>query len=265
MAHLSEKERLRRKYEEQDAAAARNNASAPPPAAYTSPPPTSVAPVPPPAGPGPLPNQYANALEEKEALRRKFEARDNAQARATPNPQTPARANTATVTPTKNEGGSVPVRSPSANLPSVRPAPTPPANARVLTAAEEKALLRAKYEARDGGMRKPPVNVTVAPVNGNHNLPNPNGTSASTPTTPPPLLPRPPADYIKATQEEDARLSRINGVAPNLDGYATSSSSSSKPPSGASALDMKPFTPFQAGFDSSSTAPPLPLSRPNGD
>ncbi|KAF9556171.1 hypothetical protein CPC08DRAFT_765432 [Agrocybe pediades] len=255
MAHLSEKERLRRKYEEEDAAAARKNATPPPPAAYTSPPPPPAAtPVAPPAGPGPLPNQYANALEEKEALRRKFEARDAARAAPT-TPQAPARANTANVTPSKQETPTPPARSPSANVPGSRPAPTPPANGRVLTALEEKALLKAKYEARDSGARKKP--------NGNH--PPSNGVTPV--ATPPPLAPRPPADYIKATQEEDARLSRLNGVTPNLDlEYSSSSSSSAaQPPSGAMALDIKPFTPFQAGFDSSSTAPPLPLSRPHGD
>jgi hypothetical protein len=63
-----QKERLRRAYEASDAAArARqndvNNSTPPPPIS----PPTQ--------------GQYANALEEKEALRRKFEARDNAQAK----------------------------------------------------------------------------------------------------------------------------------------------------------------------------------------
>jgi len=79
MAHLSEKERLRRKYEAQDAAAlTRQNANAAqPPAAYSPPAPAPV-PTPPPALAGPLPGQYANALEEKEALRKMFEERDRA-------------------------------------------------------------------------------------------------------------------------------------------------------------------------------------------
>jgi len=76
MAHLSEKERLRRQYEAQDAAhLARQN---------------SIPHLPPPAAAGPLPGQYANALEEEEALRKKFEERDKAaKANTTPQKQPP--------------------------------------------------------------------------------------------------------------------------------------------------------------------------------
>jgi len=265
MAHLSEKERLRRQYEAQDAAAvARQNQAPPPPAAYTSPPP---APAPAPTAGPPTPNQYTNALEEKEALRRKFEARDRAQkaqaAAATPPP--PVRANNGNdLPPAFDEGSSSPSRSPNANTTGFRPTPLPPASgsSRVLTAAEEKALLRAKYEARDS-VRKP-AQQPPAPqpaVNGLSSAINGTSAAAATPSTPPPLMPRPPVEYIKETQEEDARLSRLNGDIPVLDDISplkTNGASSSNPPSGASALDMKPFTPFRAGFDTAGGAPPLP-------
>ncbi|KAJ3493185.1 hypothetical protein NLJ89_g11076 [Agrocybe chaxingu] len=98
--------------------------------------------------------------------------------------------------------------------------------------------------------------------------PTTNGASTTNGTgTPPPLMPRPPADYIKETQEEDARLSRLNGDAPNLNGTpkklngSSSSTSLNKPAAGASGgLDIKPFTPFRAGFgDIVTPGPPPPL------
>ena len=272
MAHLSEKERLRRKYEAQDAAALarQNTKTAPPPAAY-SPPAPVPAPTPPPALAGPLPGQYANALEEKEALRKKFEERDKAtKAIPTSQPQPPPRANSVTSNPPaspKTNGGSSPRRTPSTNAGAgSRPTPVPPAagsgSSRVLTAAEEKALLRAKFEARDSGnTRKSPPPPTIP--NGSASAVT-NGTTSptvTTPSTPPPLKPRPPVEYIKETQEEDARLSRLNGQMPILDGSPlprSNSVSSSSPPS-AVALDMKPFTPFRAGFDTSLPGPPPPL------
>ncbi|KAH6902751.1 hypothetical protein BKA70DRAFT_624046 [Coprinopsis sp. MPI-PUGE-AT-0042] len=151
-AILSEKERLRREYEARDAAAAqqqKQQQQAPPP--FTpSPPPTS---------------QYASAIAEKEALRRKFEERDrmasapkdtnntNQQQQQQPLPaggrSTPAPLYTPRSPPTSPSGG---------GAPSPRPIPnTPPAGgggggsgsgSRILTAAEEKALLKAKYEAK---------------------------------------------------------------------------------------------------------------------
>lgn len=268
MAHLSEKERLRRQYEAQDAAAfARQNAkAAPPPIAYSPP---ALAPAPVPAAAGPLPGQYANALEEKEALRKKFEERDKAtKANPTsqPRPQPPPRSNSVSSRPPaspKTNGSSSPGRSPSSAGAGSRPTPVPPASgsSRVLTAVEEKALLRAKYEARDGGnTRKSPPPPTIP--NGSTSVTNGiTTTPVISPSTPPPLMPRPPVEYIKETQEEDARLSRLNGQMPILDGGPlprSNSISSSSPPSGV-ALDIKPFTPFRAGFDASLPGPPPPL------
>ncbi|KAF8163766.1 hypothetical protein B0H34DRAFT_795424 [Crassisporium funariophilum] len=256
MSVVSEKERLRRAYEAQDAAAVarQNSANAtPPPAAYSASPPP--------------PGQYANALEEKEALRRKFDARDNANkpqvqtTNSAPQPP-PPRSNSVGSGGIINgvDGSSSPGRSPSANASGFRPTPAPPTSgsgsSRVLTAAEEKALLRAKYDARDTRKPTPVVNGTPAV----------NGASPPMPSTPPPLMPRPPVEYIKETQEEDARVSRLAGEVPMLDGApkqngaSGSSSNGGNPPSGAAALplDMKPFTPFRAAFDSSSLAPPGP-------
>ncbi|KAF9473857.1 hypothetical protein BDN70DRAFT_885453 [Pholiota conissans] len=276
MAHLSEKERLRRKYEAEDAAAsAAQQRAAPPPAAYTPPvaayaaPPPAPAPTPAPA-PAPassLPGQYASALEEKEAARRRFAARDAqfAKANATPTATPPPAAvveSKPPSTPPPNGVSSSPGRSPNGNT-GFRPTPLPPANAQVLTAAEEKALLKAKMEARDAG-RKPPTNGAVPPAKTNGLAPQPPALT----TTPPPLMPRPPVEYIKETQEEDARLSKLNGEHANL-GDGAPKVNGALPPSGAAvALDMKPFTPFRAGFDTTTgtPGPPPPLpSKPAGE
>lgn len=212
MAQVSEKERLRRAYEAQDAAAAARQTAnrSPPPAAY-SPPAPAPAPTPAPAPattPAPsLPGPYADALKEKEALRRKYAARDAARAgsQPVPNPQTPPPP----VRSATQDSPATPMRSPGPNS-SFRPTPVPPAASpqRVLTAAEEKAMLQAKFDARDNAGRKP----GPPAVNGNGPMANTNGAPA-----PPPLAPRPPVEYIKETQEEDARVSRLNGPMPHLD------------------------------------------------
>ena len=191
-SHLSEKERLRRAYEANDAAArARQNASPPPP---LSP---------------PSHGQYTSALEEKEALRKKFEERDNAQARGALVPQTtPTRDGSFRSGTTNSAAAERTVRSPTSATGS-RPTPLPPTagTSRVLTAAEEKALLRAKLEARDAQTSRKPV------INGNN-----KSSAPLAPTTPPPLMPRPPVEYIKETQEEDARVARLNdGEGPVFD------------------------------------------------
>ena len=199
MAQLSEKERLRREYEARDATALAKQNHVLPQAVYTSPPPSA---------PGPsTPVPYANAFEEKEALRKRFAARDaQTTVRSNGPPQPPPRANGIS----DSEGRTSPSRSPGSATGGFRPTPVPPASGsgtgRVLTAAEEKALLKAKFEAFDSGRKatqQPPA--PVMPFS------PPNGFPAPT-LTPPPLMPRPPAEYIKETQEEDARLSKLNGV-----------------------------------------------------
>lgn len=114
-------------------------------------------------------------LSEKERLRRRYEAQDAAaQSPSPPQQPPPSRAHIYS-----------------------RPTPPIPTNGvQALSAKEEKALLRARYEAegQQSNNDAPPYPVD-APTN--------------THSSPPPLAPRPPADYIKQTQEEDARLSRF--------------------------------------------------------
>ncbi|KAG6835772.1 hypothetical protein H0H93_014793 [Arthromyces matolae] len=198
-SHFSEKERLRRKYEEQDAAAlARQQAQRV--AANATPPPFSqTVPV-----NGANGGVSPNALQEKEMLRRKFEAQDAAAAViAAPGyvpatPQPPPRSNSVSTN-----------RSPSATARGPRPPPqTPTSPGRILTAAEEKALLKAKYAAQEAYSKKQEQQRQQQQQLYN----NDNGVGPSRPTTPaapPPLLPRPPVEYIQETQEEDARVSRV--------------------------------------------------------
>lgn len=225
---LSEKERLRRAYEAQDAASLsrqttatamipRQASPAVPPASYdTSPPPFS----------GPA---YSSATAEKELLRRRFEAQDAAV--TTPSPTPPQ-------TPPARNGSVPPARSGSlvSTAPSLRsrPAPLPPisdgSGQRVLSAAEEKALLRAKYEGYDSassGEAPPPMYLngyvsalgsassSGAPPSINSGL---SYSSSPRHASPPPLMPRPPQEYIKETQEEDARVVRMtmNGAMPRI-------------------------------------------------
>ncbi|KAF5390578.1 hypothetical protein D9757_002719 [Collybiopsis confluens] len=181
---LAEKERLRLEYEARDAAAA-----APPPVeavpAYSD-------------EPEPQPftgTMIRSAIAEKEMLRRQFEMQD-AQARAASN--SPAQ----------------PLHQSS---PKPRPIPAAPSpSGRVLTAAEEKAMLRARFDAEDSAQSQAPV--TPPPqinghthVNGTSNGAHagPSTPSPSAPTfAPPPLAPKPPAAYIQETREEDARVSQ---------------------------------------------------------
>jgi hypothetical protein len=127
-------------------------------------------------------------LSEKEILRRKFEAQD-ASVMGNGRPVPPQRA--------APQG---PIRPPPSGLPPVA------SGSRILSAMEEKARLKAKYEAEEnaanGGYPPIPV-VSLTPV----------------PANPPPLMPRPPAEYIQETQEEDARVSRYvsQGITPPLE------------------------------------------------
>ncbi|PFH45550.1 hypothetical protein AMATHDRAFT_71571 [Amanita thiersii Skay4041] len=264
---LSEKERMRRAYEAQDAAAlARQNSlvqqqqqqyhyqsggSSPPQSPGSHPPPHPYAtssPQPPPAFSSGS-NAYASAAAEKELLRRRFEVQDgpgNGMTRSGTPPQTPPR--TGSAAGNTNSVGSF--RS--------RPAPLPPVGGgsnqqqqqqRVLTAAEEKAMLKARYEAQDTmgmgmgvGMDAPSSPPPPMYVNGYGGGPNglnsagsggmPSASSRSSGsmsalsyatmgtavsprlTSPPPLMPRPPQEYIKETQEEDARVARLTMMMP---------------------------------------------------
>ncbi|KAL7283693.1 hypothetical protein ACG7TL_003129 [Trametes sanguinea] len=248
---LSEKERLRRHFEAQDAANAISPqyspspqsqwqpppppdpypGSPPPPHVYPqSPPPmgamspdpwfsaAAMSPMnPPPFSPSGNPSQPLSAYEEKEMLKRHFGMQDGA-ARNSAVPPTPP-----------------PRSSQMMNGPRGRPPPTPPMSpntpggARPLTAAEEKARLRAMYEAEDRtGRSPPPVHVppmagvpmpypSPPPSNGYHSAEmseyERRGSAASpaptevprTPPPPPPLAPKPPREYIEETRAEDLR------------------------------------------------------------
>lgn len=207
--HLSaaaEKAVLETRLREMDAQAASGQYDNPPPPAFdnaraTAPTATAAA-----VGPN-TPEQYIAAAVEKEALRKRLEEKDAAavakrQRKAQARQQASQRNGTA----------------------ESRPAPTPPTNTgsggKVLTAAEEKALLQAKYDAKDarkmnGGTQPKQTNAT-APTPLSSSSPSPQlpfqqrqQGSTPTPPTPPPLMPRPPAEYIQETQEEDARVSKL--------------------------------------------------------
>ncbi|KAF5378344.1 hypothetical protein D9615_008708 [Tricholomella constricta] len=260
-SHLSEKERLRRAYEEQDAAAlARQNQTT---AVNASPPPFSQhAPTP---ARAPAAVNGNHGLSEKEILRRKFEAQDalalNASAGRTSPPQTPPRGNATTATATATH-------SPSAGVRGQRPTPTPPTSpGKILTAAEEKALLKAQYAARDARaaaqqqqQQQQQRGNGVGPSRPTSSVLQPH----SSPPAPPPLMPRPPVEYIQETQEEDARVSKfaMNGTFPADEALALAHplpTKTSTPP-----LDVRPFSPFAPAFDSIPPPPPLP-PKPAGE
>ncbi|KAH8107088.1 hypothetical protein BXZ70DRAFT_1003970 [Cristinia sonorae] len=306
---LSEKERLRRAYAAQDAMAA---ASRPPTAATITPntspypmtnpqqspvyvppvhpnyrpvsPPEAISPPMPTAGPGPT-----SALAEKEMLRRRYEAQDAAVAVPNTPPQPvyiPPVAQMANGMHTG--GGGTPTPPPRTRgsagggsmrgLPNPRAQPLPPvASSQPLSAAEEKARLRAAYEAQDAQAQArtspspPPPNpyamnmynppsptpssqshshghgmLPMVP-NGSHNRSGSLTTSGLPP--PPPLAPRPPREYIEETRQEDARTSAAIQAIDYNPGIV-----------GGPELTMKPFTPFTPGFDvvRDSARPPLP-------
>ena len=124
-----------------------------------------------------------------------------------------------------------------------RPTPAAPqvaSGSRILSAVEEKAKLKAKYDAEERGSRR---DGTPAPSVGSNSSSN-----VATPPTPPPLMPRPPAEYIQETQEEDARVSRYvqQGITPPLE----------MPINGV----YKSFSPRNSGFEGGFPTPgPPPL------
>ncbi|KZT71245.1 hypothetical protein DAEQUDRAFT_763856 [Daedalea quercina L-15889] len=201
-SYLSEKERLRREYEARDAVAMATQPPVPPP--HSMSPPMSAVGAPAYHASAPMATPPAvlaasavmsSAAAEKEMLRRKFEVQDGA-ARGTSNgpPTPPPRSGSFS---TGSRAMPAPPRSP----------PQPPVNgsgSRPLTAAEEKARLKAVYEAEDrtqqppNGMASPPAPSATPPlVNG--------ATQLVPPPAPPPLAPKPPKEYIQETQEEDMR------------------------------------------------------------
>ncbi|KAL6300503.1 hypothetical protein BKA93DRAFT_511906 [Sparassis latifolia] len=137
------------------------------------------------------------AAAEKEKLRRKFEAQDTAALTSGP-PAPPPRYGAPPPTPPPSQGS--------------RPTPTPPrsppvsphaSGSRPMTAAEEKARLRAMYEASDQGARPNDMSSYPSPPPTGVHRHDESAFGAS--AAPPPLLPRPPKEYIQETQEEDIR------------------------------------------------------------
>ncbi|KZT18091.1 hypothetical protein NEOLEDRAFT_1184596 [Neolentinus lepideus HHB14362 ss-1] len=247
MPHLLEKERLRRHYEAQDAAAASGSSSAPEVPAYS----------PPVGGPSQSgASSSTNALSEKELLRRRYEAQDAAAFAGAVPPQPPPRSNSV---------------SNSFQQPR-SPPPLPPSYGsanRPLTAAEEKALLRAQYEAEDRGAGSSVAGLSASPPS----FPTPDYDVPP----PPPLAPRPPVEYIQETQQEDARLqAEIISITPSAPisratSVAVAAPSSPPPvPENNFGLDFRPFSPFHLPFSSieemnahsSSPPPPLPPKVP---
>jgi hypothetical protein len=226
LSRLSEKERLRRAYAAQDAAALQNNK------------PVNDAPP-------PFSGVSSQGMSEKEMLQKKFDAQDAEARRVAGAPRPP---------PRKVSNSSI-----------GRPTPAPPGPVKVLTALEEKSLLKARYDAEAGS--KPNTNGNAVYTNGGGlSSPSSSASAPSTPPVPPPLMPRPPVEYIQETQEEDARVSRFvtAGVLPPMEEEprlptSLSPSSSLLRKSTNPGLDVAPFTPFTPGFDAKLPGPPPPL------
>ncbi|KAG1756845.1 uncharacterized protein EDB91DRAFT_1262397 [Suillus paluster] len=235
--YLNEKEKLRRHHEAQDAAAMAAQSSS---AALDASPSYTASPSYSPPGQSPA----TNGLSEKELLRRRYEEQD---AVALSQQQQPH------PTPPRVVNGS--------RLPAP-PGPPSGGGSRPLTAAEEKAQLRAKYAAEDrqtNGSASPSASGSIS----HHPLPS----SALAPPPPPPLMPRPPAEYIQETQEEDARVRHYDSISMGIHSSPMRVGSPFAEPG--IQLDIRPFTPFSVGlYDSGSPAaqrphppPPLPPQK----
>ncbi|EIW74023.1 hypothetical protein CONPUDRAFT_170398 [Coniophora puteana RWD-64-598 SS2] len=253
--YMNEKERLRMAYEQQDAAAVaqqQQSSSAP---MYTPP-------APGPAEPQPVPANVA--LAEKELLRRRYEEQDAAAAAAAQQQQLP-RGPPPQPPPPRSRSQPIP--------PGQGPSPGG-APSRPLTAAEEKALLRARYEAEERGsapsasngagvemgmgmgMMSPPLGPPPPAQETAYGFTHPFAVSQQDQQglpAPPPLAPRPPASYIQATREEDERVrSYYDG-----EGAHPYSAANAAPPGGRAngngnaggLLDMRPFSPFSMGLN----------------
>lgn len=171
---------------------------------------------------------------------------------------------------------------PASSQPRRRPSlPSPPkvhGSSKPLSAAEEKARLRAQYEAEEaeagtaangvvpdtrasGSHSRRPTQSSVSDPHSSflENAPHLNDpmTLSRDPTikqgkqrathsgTPPPLLPKPPSDYIEETQAEDERLRT------QLDENNPSALMHEEPRARSPfefSLSMRPFSPFDAGL-----------------
>lgn len=234
---------------------------------------------PPPPSPPPVAgsssSMFNSAMAEKEKLRRRYEMED-------------AVANAGSSSASGPSSSSPPgyVGSPP---PSGRSQPLPPVSpsaSRQLSAAEEKARLRAQYEAEDAASRpnaaggssstpaySPPTEFSY--FAGGSSAP-PNGLSRATSMTyasnnsaippPPPLAPRPPAHYIEETEQEDARSQAEDHVMTTLDGMISQTSAGGSDAKVDFGLSFRPFSPLDLGSNFGPgqkgghhvPAPPLP-------
>ena len=286
-SHLSEKERLRRQYEAQDAAAAAS--ALPPPHTYSdqgassSPAYMSGGGLPSYAGP-----PAGSGLSEKELLRRRYEEQDAATTLEQQSSPPPFMPQPQAQLPFQHQLPSPPL--PRMNGARTQPVPPAVSGMRPLTAAEEKAQLKAKYEAEErearnaaGGSSCPSTSnggavngytfnayddLYTSPPASRHPYANGGVSPSSSPPPPPPLMPRPPAEYIQQTQEEDIRGRHYYvGVEEALQGLPAMRSTT---PGITGALrnphlEMRPFSPFDAGLgyrygDASGTRSPPPRS-----
>lgn len=274
-AHMSEKEKLRRQYEAQDTAAV----SAPPPPHFYSEQGDSPQVFSPAyASGGGLPS-YADppaesGLSEKETLRKRYE-QDHATAAFTA-----ALARQQSPPPfiaqprAQPAYQSQPPSPPHPRINGTRTQPVPPNinGVRPLTAAEEKAQLKAKYEAEErdargtsggssgssngasmkGFMSNTYDDIYSSPAS-RHPYANGGASPPSPPPPPPPLLPRPPVEYIQQTQEEDIRARHYYvGVEEALQGLPAMRSTTPGVAGGSTLrnphLEVRPFSPFDAGL-----------------
>ncbi|KAG0707826.1 hypothetical protein DFH29DRAFT_599883 [Suillus ampliporus] len=233
--YMNEKERLRRRHEAQDAAAMAAQGSS---ALSDMSPSYTASPLYSP----PAQSSATSGLSEKEILRRRYEEQDAAALAQQQQSHLPA--------PRAINGSRLPAP------------PVPPSGGgfRPLTAAEEKAQLRAKYAAEDqqaNGNGSASASGSIS----HHALP-----SSAAPPPPPPLMPRPPAEYIQETQEEDARVRYYDNISMGIDSLPMRVGSPLVKQG--IQLDIRPFTPFSVGYDPGSPAaqrahppPPLPPQK----
>ena len=235
--YLDEKERLRRQYEAQDAAVLAAQAQVQvqgrePPSRN----PSHTARAPSYGGPPP----EESGLSEKEILRRRLEEQDRVAQLLQQQQQQQEQ---------EQQGLPIPPQTPP-RVNGSRAPPVPPTlnGLKPLTAAQEKAQLRAKYEAEQQTMVNGHVPDTPPP---RHPYATATPTSGALPPPPPPLLPRPPADYIQETQEADLRGRYFDslgvGLASALDTLTPAPAQILSSPTDPR-LDIRPFSPFDAGL-----------------
>ncbi|KAF8552577.1 hypothetical protein OG21DRAFT_1486082 [Imleria badia] len=231
--YLNEKERLRRQYEAQDAAALAAQAQVQ--GREQPSPPSHTAKAPSYAGPPP----EESGLSEKEILRRRLDEQDRVAQLLQQQQQQQQQY--------EEQELSIPPQTPP-RVNGTRAPPVPPTmnGFKPLTAAEEKAQLRAKYEAEQQAM----VNGHAADELPSRH-PYATATTNDAPPPPPPLRPRPPVEYIQETQEADLRGRYYDtlgvGLASALETPTPAPARIASPVTNPH-LDMRPFSPFDTGF-----------------